>query len=177
MPHSGEEKYWFAMRATYGRALKARLLLAEKHIQTFVPMRYTSCRSGLRQVRKLVPVMPNIIFAYVSPDVIKEVKRRVDYLQYIVNKRTGEKIIVPAKDMERFIAVCGSHDEHLLWLQEEDINIEKGTAVRITGGPFKGQEGVLMKVRGARDKRVVIVVKGVVAVALTSIHPTLIEIL
>lgn len=172
-----EEKCWFAMRATYGRTLKAREFLSEKGIKTFVPMRYAAEVTGMRSVKKLVPVMPNIIFVYTEPNVIKEVKKKADYLQYITNGRTGDKITVPIKDMERFIAACGTYDEHLLWLHENDINIEKGKSVRITGGIFKGQEGILMKVKGARDKRVVVIIKGVMAVALASIHPSLIELI
>lgn len=172
-----EEKCWFAMRATYGRALKAQQYLSEKGIKTFVPMRYVSETTGNRSVKKLVPVMPNIIFVYTEPSIIKEAKRKADYLQYIVNGRSGDKITVPIKDMERFIAACGTYDEHLLWLHEDDVNIEKGKRVRITGGIFKGQEGILIKVKGARDKRVVVVIKGVMAVALASIHPSLIELI
>ena len=77
--------------------------------------------------------------------------------------------------MERFIAVCGTHDERLLWLQYEDVPVNKGERVRITGGVFNGQEGVLLKVKGAREKRFVVVVEGVMAVALAAVHPSLIE--
>lgn len=170
-----EEKRWHAMRATYGRALKARDFLQGKGIHTFVPMRYCKERLGTRNIRRLVPVMPNIIFVYSGGTELKEAKRRADYIQYMTNHRTGEKIIVGDKDMERFIAVCGTLDEHLLWLHEESADLEKGSRVRVTGGMFKGQEGMLLKVKGARDKRVVVAIKGVMAVALASIPRTLIK--
>ena len=47
----------------------------------------------------------------------------------------------------------------------------------ICGGEFEGQEGIYLKVKGARDRRVVIVVQGVVAVAMVTIHPDLIKVI
>ena len=38
--------------------------------------------------------------------------------------------------------------------------------VRIVGGLFDGQEGVLVRVKGCRSKRVVVMVQGVIAVAI-----------
>ena len=52
-----------------------------------------------------------------------------------------------------------------------------GTRVRIIGGDFEGQEGLFLKVKGARDRRVVIEVQGVIAVAMATIHPDLIEVI
>ena len=90
---------------------------------------------------------------------------------------SGQKIIVPDSQMQRFIAVSGTYDDHLLYFQPDELNLSKGTKVRITGGEFEGQEGVFLKVKGARDRRVVIEIQGVIAVAMATIHPDLIEII
>ena len=79
--------------------------------------------------------------------------------------------------MQRFIAVSGTSDDHLLYFQPDELNLSKGTKVRITGGEFEGQEGIFLKVKGARDRRVVIEIKGVIAVAMATIHPDLIEVI
>ena len=63
---------------------------------------------------------------------------------------------VPDSQMQRFIAVSGTYDDHLLYFQPDELNLSKGTKVRITGGEFEGQEGIFLKVKGARDRRVVI---------------------
>ena len=49
--------------------------------------------------------------------------------------------------------------------------------MRIIAGDFEGYEGIFMKVKGARDRRVVIAVEGVIAVALATISPELIEVI
>ena len=58
-----------------------------------------------------------------------------------------------------------------------ELNLSKGTRVRITGGDFAGQEGIFLKVKGARDRRVVIEIQGVIALAMATIHPDLIEVI
>ena len=67
--------------------------------------------------------------------------------------------------------------EYFIWINPEDLNLKKGTRVRITAGDFEGQEGIFIKVKGARDKRVVIAIKGVIAVAMATLHPSLIEVI
>ena len=93
----------------------------------------------------------------------------------MVDMRSREKIIVPEDQMKRFIAVAGTCHEQLLYFLPEEVDLTKGTKVRITGGEFEGQEGIFIKVKGARDRRVVVQVQGVVAVAMATIHPDLIE--
>ena len=102
-------------------------------------------------------------------------KLELPYLQYITDTRSHEKIIIPDVQMQRFIAVAGTYDDQLLYFQPGELNLAKGTRVRITGGEFAGYEGTFLKVKGARDRRVVIAVEGVIAVALAVIHPDLIE--
>ena len=93
-----------------------------------------------------------------------------------MNRRAGEKIIVPDEQMRVFIAVTGSYDDRLLYLKTDELNLSKGTRVRVTGGEFEGYEGIFLKVKGARDRRVVIAIEGVIAVAMASIPQELIEV-
>lgn len=166
---------WFAMRVTYRRELQVKQLLENEDINCFIPMRYDIRKSGRQKKKELVPVIHNLIFVYTSPSRIQAVKKRIPFLQYMIDSRTGEKIIVPEKEMKRFIAVTGSYDEQLLYFKPEEVNWQKGTKVRIVGGEFEGLEGTFIKVRGARDRRVVISIQGLMAVAMATIHPDLIE--
>ena len=79
--------------------------------------------------------------------------------------------------MRDFIAVTGTYDEHLLFFKPEEINPAKGTRVRIIGGDFAGYEGIFIKVKGARDRRVVICIQGIIAMAMATISPDLIEVI
>ena len=135
-----------------------------------------SIRRG-RKVRALVPVIRNLVFVHARPSEVQRFKSQITYLQYITDTRSGRKIVIPDHDMQRFIAVAGTYNDHLLYFQPEELNLSKGTKVRITGGDFEGQEGVFLKVKGARDRRVVIAIQGIIAVAMATIHPDLIEVI
>lgn len=176
MDREKESEIWYAMRATYRRELDAMHLLEKERLGCFVPMQYkVSVRKG-RKVRALVPVIHNLIFVHARPSELQRVKSQVTYLQYITDTRSGRKIVVPEAEMRRFIAVAGTYDDQLLYFRPEELNLSKGTKVRITGGDFEGQEGIFLKVKGARDRRVVIQIQGVIAVAMATIHPDLIEV-
>ena len=172
-----ETKIWYAMRATYRREPDAMRLLEKEHLGCFVPMQYKISLKKGKKVRALVPVIHNLVFVHARPSEVKRVKSQVTYLQYITDTRSGQKIIIPNHDMQRFIAVAGTYNDHLLYFQPDELNLSKGTKVRIIGGDFEGQEGVFMKVKGARDRRVVIAIQGVIAVAMATIHPDLIAVI
>ena len=166
METDNEVEVWHAMRATYRRELDAVHLLEKENLGCFVPMQYkVSIRKG-KKVRTLVPVIRNLVFVHARPSDVQRVKSQITYLQYI-----------PDHEMQRFIAVAGTYNDHLLYFQPEELNLSKGTRVRITGGDFAGQEGLFLKVKGARDRRVVIEIQGVIAVAMATIHPDLIEVI
>lgn len=165
------------MRATYRREPDAMRLLEKEKLGCFVPMQYKMCIRKGKKIRALVPVVHNLIFVHACPSEVQRVKSQVTYLQYITDTRSGKKIIIPDVEMQRFIAVAGSYNDHLLYFQPEELNLSKGTKVRITGGDFEGQEGVFLKVKGARDRRVVVEIQGIIAVAMATIHPDLIEVI
>lgn len=165
------------MRVTYRRELKAKKNLDTEGIENYIPMRWSSRIRHGRKVRELVPVVRGLVFVRTVLSEIQRVKQKMPYLQYIVDRRSGTKIVVPEDQMKLFIAVTGTYDDKLLWFGEDEVNLAAGTRVRIVAGEFEGYEGIFLKVKGARDKRVVIAIEGVIAVALATISPELIEVI
>lgn len=177
MEEEKENEIWHAMRATYRRELDAIRLFKEEKLDCFVPMEYKICIKNGKKVRTLVPVIHNLVFVRALPSEVRRVKSQVSYLQYIADTRSGRKIIIPDNEMQRFIAVSGTYNDHLLYFQPEELNLSKGTRVRVTGGDFAGREGIYLKVKGTRDRRVVVEIQGIIAVAMATIHPDLIEVI
>ena len=171
---SGEEKLWYALRVTYNRELKVKDDLDERGIACFVPMQYRREERNGKMVKRLVPSVHNLIFVHATPTVMKEYKATTAMpVRYIMNRETRKPIIVPAREMDNFIKVAGTYDEELIFLNPEPGDFARGDRVRILGGLFAGAEGVFVRVKG--DRRVVINVEGLVAVATTFIHPSMIE--
>ena len=173
--HSQESKVWFAMRATYQRELEAKNDLNSKNVETFIPMQYKIIVRGNQKRREYIPIIRNLIFVHTTPSKLQTVKKDIQFLQYMTDSRSKKKITIPEDQMKQFIAVSGTYSDQLLYFAPEEINLSKGTRVRINGGEFEGQEGIFVKVKGSRDKRVVIAIQGIIAVAMATIHPNLIK--
>ena len=103
-----ETEVWYAMRATYRREPDAMRLLEKEKLDCFVPMQYKISMKKGKKVRILVPVIHNLLFVHACPSEVKCVKSKVTYLQYITDSRSGQKIIIPDNEMQRFIAVAGT---------------------------------------------------------------------
>lgn len=169
-----EKKVWYAIRVTYNRELKVKEDLDTRGITNFVPMQYRREERNGVMVKRLVPSVHNLIFIHITPSDMKEYKMTTDLpIRYIMNRETHKPIIVPSHEMENFIKVAGTYNEKLIYLNPDPGDFAKGERVRIIGGAFAGAEGVFVRVKG--DRRVIVNVEGLVAVATTFVHPSMIE--
>lgn len=169
-------RLWFAMRVTYRREAEVKRILDTLGITSYTPMQWHVTENGKRV---LEPAVRNLVFVNCTQDRMTEVKNsgRIPFMQYMMDGRTGNKIIVPDDDMARFISVTASCEENLRYYPAGEVNLSKGQKVRITGGIFQGCEGMFVKLKGMRSRKVVIEVKGVMSVALVSVSPEFIEII
>lgn len=169
---------WFAISAPYQRELKAKQELEKRGIRCFVPMRVSAVRHRTGSIsRELIPAVHNLVFVYSTKELIQQTKQTIPFIQYITRPENGKNvpITVPERDMQRFISVTETSNEHLIFLRPEEINLEKGTPVKILGGPFDGIEGTFVKVKGYRNRRVVITVRNLLGVAL-EVKPDLLQV-
>ena len=169
------EYHWYALRITYSRELVLKEFLDKNNIENFIPMRYEYVTRKEQRIRKLVPAIHNLVFIYSTRKKIDEIKEENAVLlplRYIMDRETKQPIIVPEIQMRHFIAIAGSYDQQVIYLPPTDYSMQKGDRVRITGGVFEGVEGIFVRVKG--DRRVVVSIQGVMAVATTFIHPSLI---
>ncbi|NDV83252.1 UpxY family transcription antiterminator [Bacteroides sp. 51] len=167
---------WYALRITYSRELALKNHLDQEHIENFVPMRYEYVVRNGQRIRKLVPAVHNLVFIRSTRRKIDEIKERNAValpLRYIMDRETRQPITIPEVQMQYFIAVAGNYDQHVVYLPSVDSGAQKGDRVRITGGIFEGVEGIFLRVKG--DRRVVVSIQGVMAVATAFVHPSLIE--
>ena len=171
---------WFAMSATFRRELKARTILEDAGIECFIPMKYTAVtkRNGSK-AKKLVPAVHNLIFVHACQEDIQELKKTIPFLQWLTHPSEGRNlpIVVPDRDMEQFIQVTRDSNEKLVYLRPDEIDLRKGTPIRILGGPFNGIEGTFIKIQGHRNRRVVVMLKNIIGVAMAEVTPDLIEVL
>ncbi len=178
-PCGDEIPQWFAMRATYHREMAVKQLLDNAGIECYLPMTQKVKLSNGRKVRVSVPLVSSLIFVKCVKERLQRFKARVPHLQYITQRREGknEPIVVPVRQMDEFIAVTQSESSRLLFYRPDEVDLGRGTLVRIHGGAFDGVTGAFIKLSGKRNKRVVIEVQGVIAVALECSDANFVEVL
>lgn len=158
---------WFAMRATYKREMVAKEYLEGKGIEVFVPLK-TEIKVIRGIKRKVtVPAINSLIFVYAQKEQIQQAKFGVDYLQYFTRKLDGRNVptIVPDYQMEQFRAVVEDDTIKKSFFAPGDVDLAAGTKVKVHGGAFDGYEGVLLKIKGKRNKQFFINLDGVAAVS------------
>lgn len=178
--NSIENHIWFAMSAPYRKELQAKSFLDDMSIENFIPMHYKIIekKSGEKS-RRLIPIIRNLIFVRTTSIMIREIKKQITFLQYLTNSKEGRNIpiVIPNSQMEQFIGVCRTFHERLIYLKPEEINLKKGTPVRVIGGSFNGVEGIFIKIKGSRSRRVVVLLQSIAAVATAEIDPDFLEIM
>ena len=174
---------WYPMRVSYGREEKIKEALDTLNIRNFLPMQrqrgWVDDKGEPHQ--KLVPAVRNLIFIHSSQEHITELKmfnKERDSLRYMTNPFSHSDddylLTVPDRQMENFIRVAAVQDDSLFYL---DPNAEflrvPGRKVRITDGDFKDAIGTINRIKN--NKRVVVEIQGVVAVAITFVPTVWLE--
>ncbi len=169
---------WFAISAPHRQELKAQRLFDLHHIECFVPMHYEVVERRGKKRSILTPAIHNLLFVKTSRRILQQLKTGIPYVQYKTRPENGRNvpIIVPDDQMEQFITICKTCDDNLVYLQPEEINLQEGTRVKILGGTFDGVEGVFVATKGHTEKRVVVLIEGLTAVAMAEVSPDLIQV-
>ena len=80
---------WYPLRVTYSRELQLKEVLDAERIENFIPMHYEYVKQGERKIRKLVPVVHNLVFVHSSFVCIDRVKRSLGAslsVRYIIDR-------------------------------------------------------------------------------------------
>ncbi len=133
-----------------------------------------------------VPMVSSLLFVQADDDDIKAIDNNLREGKYQVQgfiykkkqEADGRYICspIPNNQMETFRLVTLKGSEGLDFFSCEDISrFRCGNKVRVTDGPFKGAEGYIKRIK--RDRRLLISIEGIVAVATAHIDPSLLEVI
>ncbi len=169
---------WFVMRAYKSERQAEDLLMEDGGLRFFIPKHYVVRIFHGVKSKRLVPVIPSLIFVLATHDRILAFKQRHNFLQFVMRKTSDgtDYLIVPDDQMDNFIKVASQYEESTVYFKPEEIDIRKGTRIRIHGGRFDGVDGVFMQVKGRRNRRLVVMLDGIMAVV-AEVCPELVEVL
>ena len=168
-----DEILWFPMRVTYHREMKIKALLDEANIENFLPMRYMIVETKNEgKKRLLLPAIHNLIFVHSSQAIITNLKmtrKEFSPMRYMVRKSVSDNhvteiITIPDRQMDNFIKVASVQDDRIFYLDYEGVQNISGKRCKIIEGYFAGVEGTIKRI--SKNKRVVVQIEGVAAVAI-----------
>lgn len=173
--------HWYPMYSAYASELKVKAELDILGIENFVPMKYALVNRGPERRRELVPALHNLIFIRESREKITSLKmfnRVCIPLQYMMTETIGgykDFMVISDDEMSNFMKVASQPSEQAAYLRYEDFLNKEGRKVKIIDGNFAGVEGVVKRIR--KDRVVVVLLKGIAAIAITEIKPECLQFL
>lgn len=152
------ELHWYALKVYFHRQAALIADLTEHGTEYFSPAK----------------VIPSLLFVRCSLEYIKQFAAE-HWQQSRVYREPGSRkpSAIPDREMEVFRFVVTAGEQGLTLLGDDRPEYHQGDRVRVTDGPFKGAEGHIKRIK--KDRRVVVAIGGVVAVAITYIHPKFLE--
>ena len=132
-------KKWYVFRISYRREDKASDFLVEDGTYTYIARKIVEKYVGGKRKRYLQTLIPNLLFAYTTPEKAKEYadnKAELSYLSFYYNhfRLTDEKknppLTISDEEMARFIQATCNMNKHLLFVQPSQCHFKCGEQVR-----------------------------------------------
>ena len=178
MTENREDRIWYSLGCTSPqRELRVRDDVRKYGLEAFVPLQYTVKTVRGQKQRALVPALSGLLFVKGSLEEVKDYLQNAHFPVYIKRSTFSNKeeyLTVPNKAMEDFIAVTENREEHVTYFRPEEISLQAGDRIKIKGGLYDGREGVIMRIKGKRNRQLVVQIPGFLAAAV-ELAPEMLE--
>lgn len=154
-------KNWYALKIFTDRSFILRYF-DSKDIEVYIPVLNGQYALG------------SIIFILCTEEQI--LKAKTDWFHSIMVYRdmeTNKPQAIPIAEMDNFKMVMNIRNQEFQAIELTDTKLTEGQKVRVLDGPLKGIVGVIKRIKG--DRRLVVSVSGVAAVATVFVHPDYLE--
>lgn len=150
--------HWYALRVFYNRVQPLIADCKERGLEFFAP----------------VEVIGSLLFIRCTEEELWAfMADHTDGVYLYRLAGTRRPAVIRDHEMEVFQFVVTAGREGLTVLGEDRPEYHLGDRVVVTDGPFKGAEGHIKRIK--KDRRLVVTIAGVVAVATTYIHPSMLK--
>ena len=146
-------------------------------LRSFVPLQYEVKHVKGHDRRVLIPALTKYIYVKGTLEEVQDYILNAHFSVYIQRSTfTGHKefLTVPTQAMEDFIAVTENNEEHVTYFNPGEIRLNVGDQIRIKGGLYDGREGIIMRVKGKRNRHLVVQIPGILIAAI-EMTPDMIE--
>lgn len=162
---------WFAVKTRNRAEMTLAERLESRGIECYIAKKVS--RENGRNVTR--PAVAGLLFVRTTAEQLIEEQRLygADKMFIYFERPTNNPQVIPDREMIPFILITATGDEGFEYIDSELIGAKRGDKVRVIGGPFKGAEGRILRIKG--DRRLVINIEGITAVATHHLPSNLIE--
>lgn len=150
---------WYAIRVYHNRTARIREQLQKGQVHHYVP-----------------EIIDSLVFLDTDEEYLRNFEQQnFSHLWVYRAPGTSTPTVIPDAEMEMFLFVCTAGQQGLTYLGDDKPEYHQGDRVRVIDGPFKGAEGHIKRIK--KDRRLVVTINGVAAVATSFIHPQFLEVI
>ena len=174
-----QKSNWYALKVFYNKVLALRDSLTGEGVETYCPLDADG-----------KPLVSSLLFARCPEQQLTDLHNaaqdgsdakfaiytRKEVRPSALDGKTQEMNVpapIPEDEMRAFILVTSAGPDTFEVLGDDLPKYHTGQKVRVTEGPFAGLEGRVKRIK--KDRRLVITVTGIVAVATVHINPAYLE--
>lgn len=149
---------WYAIKVYYNRVQPLIAECKESGMEFFAP----------------TDIIGSLLFVRSEESEVLHLAAASDVKMWVYRTSDGSRpAAIPDREMEVFRFVVTAGQQGLTLLGEDRPEYHMGDRVVVTDGPFKGAEGHIKRIK--KDRRLVVTIAGVVAVATAYIHPSMLK--
>lgn len=154
-------EHWYAVKI-YSEKTRIMKYLAKRDIELFIP-----------DVDGKAILGP-IAFVHCTEEAL--IQAKMDWFQQLMLFKDPDREkpqMIETSELESFRMVLNIQNQEIYPLEIHDRSFLAGQKVRVIKGPLKGAIGVIKRIKG--DRRLVISLSGVAAIATSFVHPESLE--
>lgn len=178
MSETENKQIWFSVGSTSPqKELRIRDDARCHGFESFVPLKYVVKTVRGQKQRALVPALSGLIFVKGTLEALKDYTQQSHFPIYLRKSAFSNKeeyLTIPTKAMEDFMAVTEHREEHVTYFRPEEISLQEGDRIVIKDGLYEGREGTIMRIKGKRNKHLVVQIPGMLLAAV-ELSPEMIE--
>lgn len=178
MSMNENEILWYALGCTSPKhELKVRDDARRYGLDAFVPLKYEVKKVRGVERRVLVPAVTRIVLVKGTLAEVEDYLAHAHFVVFIQRSAYSNHkayLTVTPHAMENFIAVTEMTERHVTYFRPEEITLREGDQIRIRGGLYDGREGIIMRIKGKRNRHLVVQIPGIL-IAAVEMSPDMIE--
>lgn len=168
------EVRWYALKVFFNKVFDMEQLLKILNVETYIPVCVVEKVKDGEMCYIQKPAISSLMFFCVDDGRMEEVQRTIEGRAMIYHHNgTRKPAPIPDQEMRVFKLVTAGHKSGLEYFDGDVSRFCRGQRVRVIDGSFKGAEGYIHRIKG--NRRLIVTIEGVVAVATTYIPSVFLE--